>query len=161
MKTNNEYTFLILIYTRDRKEVLLCTTITTNKNMPSLAPSTHKLLYVIFIIIIVFTTFLITTTTGELYCPGNEHDMNDESVYSDHVKFINGGWTIRGDSRVSSKTSFNLLGGYIAFNMDVTQVSPEVNTIDKYYFFFKTTSLFHPFPATIAGTYLRSAIKAK
>lgn len=33
-----------------------------------------------------------------------------------------------GDARVSSKTSWNLLGGSIEFDMDTTGVADEVNT---------------------------------
>ena len=65
-----------------------------------------------------------------LYCPGNNNDMNDDSTGSEgnSVQFINNGWTIKGDARVSSKTSWNLLGGFIEFDMDVSRVSPQVNT---------------------------------
>jgi len=44
------------------------------------------------------------------------------------VQFINGGWEQTGDARVSSKTSFNLLGGYIEFDMDVSEATPATNT---------------------------------
>ena len=65
-------------------------------------------------------------SNGTLYCPdGQRGDINEE--HGD-VTFENGGWTFRGDARVSSKASWNLLGGYIAFDMDVTGVAPEVNT---------------------------------
>lgn len=59
-----------------------------------------------------------------LYCPTAE-DMNLEHG---NVKFVNGGWEETGDSRVSSKTSFNLLGGYIEFDMDNSQTNAGVNT---------------------------------
>ena len=38
------------------------------------------------------------------------------------------GWTLNGGGRVSSKTSFNLLGGYIEFDMDTTKTNAAVNT---------------------------------
>jgi hypothetical protein len=45
-----------------------------------------------------------------------------------NVQFVNGGWHQTGDSRVSSKTSWNLLGGYIEFDMDVSGTTPGTNT---------------------------------
>lgn len=59
-----------------------------------------------------------------LYCP-TAADMNLEHG---NVQFENGGWRQTGDSRVSSKTSFNLLGGYIEFDMDVSGVTAGTNT---------------------------------
>ena len=76
--------------------------------------------------VLLVMALLLKGINGELYCPGNAVDMNDES--GDNVEFVNGGWTMSGGARVSSKTSFNLLGGYIEFDMDVSKVSPEVNT---------------------------------
>jgi len=65
-----------------------------------------------------------TTSAHKLYCP-IESDMNHEDG---HVKFENGGWSFLGISRVSSKTAWNLLGGYVEFDMDTTGTSPGVNT---------------------------------
>jgi hypothetical protein len=45
-----------------------------------------------------------------------------------NVTFSDGGWHIVGDGRVSSKTAWNLLGGYMEFDMDTTAVANEVNT---------------------------------
>jgi len=39
-----------------------------------------------------------------------------------------GGWTITEDGRVSSKGTFNLLGGYVEFDMDVSKTSIGVNS---------------------------------
>lgn len=64
---------------------------------------------------------------GELYCPGNQQDMNNEAPGGD-VTFANGGWTVKGDGRVSSKTAWNLLGGSMEWDMDVSRVANEVNT---------------------------------
>merc|ERR1711920_1038983 len=58
------------------------------------------------------------------YCP-TAGDMNFE--YG-NIHWANGGWEITGDSRISSKTSFNLLGGYIEFDMDTTKAHGGVNT---------------------------------
>lgn len=59
-----------------------------------------------------------------LYCP-TSNDMNSE--YG-NIKWANDGWEITGNSRVSSKTSWNLLGGYIEFDMDVSRANAGVNT---------------------------------
>jgi len=59
-----------------------------------------------------------------LYCP-TAADMNFE--YG-NIKWAHGGWEITGNSRISSKTSFNLLGGYIEFDMDTTKAHAAVNT---------------------------------
>jgi len=63
---------------------------------------------------------------AELYCP-TANDMNNESPTA-NITFVDGGWTIVGDGRVSSKTSFNLLGGFMEFDMDTSRVANEVNT---------------------------------
>jgi len=44
------------------------------------------------------------------------------------VSFQDGGWVQTGDARVSSKTSFNLLGGYVEFDMDTSRATPGTNT---------------------------------
>jgi hypothetical protein len=59
-----------------------------------------------------------------LFCP-SEQDMNLEHG---SVQFVDGGWAMTGDSRVSSKTSWNLLGGSIEWDMDTTATAVEVNT---------------------------------
>jgi hypothetical protein len=68
----------------------------------------------------------IVTVSAELYCP-SEQDMNKECTDC-NVNFADGGWSMKGGGRVSSKTSFNLLGGYMEFDMDTTGVANEVNT---------------------------------
>jgi hypothetical protein len=65
-----------------------------------------------------------TIDDHKLYCPGKS-DLNHESG---HVRFENGGWSFQGTSRVSSKTSWNLLGGYLEFDMDTTKAALGVNT---------------------------------
>lgn len=51
--------------------------------------------------------------------------MNNEGA---GTTFHGNGWSFRGGSRVSSKTSWNLLGGYMEFDMDTSGVNPGVNT---------------------------------
>lgn len=45
-----------------------------------------------------------------------------------NIKWANDGWEITGNARVSSKTNFNLLGGYIEFDMDTSRANAAVNT---------------------------------
>lgn len=59
-----------------------------------------------------------------LYCP-TAADMNLE--YG-NIQWANGGWEITGNARISGKTSFNLLGGYIEFDMDTSKAHAGVNT---------------------------------
>jgi len=62
-----------------------------------------------------------------MYCPANENDMNVPEYQKDQVKFINDGWEITGGTRVSTKTSFNLLGGFIEFDMNTRRANGGVN----------------------------------
>uniref|UniRef100_A0A6T8UVI0 Cellulase n=1 Tax=Noctiluca scintillans TaxID=2966 RepID=A0A6T8UVI0_NOCSC len=61
--------------------------------------------------------------SAELYCP-MESDMNADG----NVQWNDNGWTMTGSGGVHGKTSFNLLGGYIEFEMDTTEAHPGVNT---------------------------------
>jgi len=45
-----------------------------------------------------------------------------------NVQFHQNGWSILGGGRVSSKTAWNLLGGYMQFDLNVAKVANEVNT---------------------------------
>jgi len=51
--------------------------------------------------------------------------MNNEGT---GTTFTDSGWDFHGSSRVSSKTSWNLLGGFMEFQMDTSGVQPGVNT---------------------------------
>jgi hypothetical protein len=66
--------------------------------------------------------------SADVFCPGNEVDMNNEASNPSAVTFVDGGWVIKGGGRVSSKTSWNLLGGFIEFDMNVSRVVDAVNT---------------------------------
>lgn len=57
------------------------------------------------------------------YCPV-EGDME----YSGGVVFDSNGWTITGSGHVNGRASFNLLGGYVAFDMDTSGCADGVNT---------------------------------
>jgi Leucine-rich repeat (LRR) protein len=59
----------------------------------------------------------------ELFCP-TAHDMINENAM---VTFVDAGWSIKGSGRVSSKSAWNLLGGFMEFDMDLSEVDPEVN----------------------------------
>jgi len=62
-----------------------------------------------------------------LYCPYGPDDI--EINGNDATSSIEGsGWTMLGGSGVNVKASFNLLGGYVEFDMDLTKVGNGVNT---------------------------------
>jgi len=58
------------------------------------------------------------------YCPSPD-DLFQE--YGS-TTLENGGWTIKGDGRVSTKATFNTLGGSVQFDMDTTKAHAGVNT---------------------------------
>eukprot|EP01004_Peranema_trichophorum_P003138 NODE_2143_length_1672_cov_100.601033_g1832_i0.p1 GENE.NODE_2143_length_1672_cov_100.601033_g1832_i0~~NODE_2143_length_1672_cov_100.601033_g1832_i0.p1 ORF type:complete len:456 (-),score=103.54 NODE_2143_length_1672_cov_100.601033_g1832_i0:239-1606(-) len=65
-----------------------------------------------------------SSSGGDLYCPTG----NDMNLEFGSVSFKNGGWEMTGSARVSSKTAWNLLGGYMEWDMDLSRVADEVNT---------------------------------
>jgi len=73
---------------------------------------------------LVIAACIIIASGLEYYCP-NADDMNKEHG---NVDFKDGGWAFVGDARVSSKTSWNLLGGSMEWDMDTSETKPEVNT---------------------------------
>jgi len=61
---------------------------------------------------------------GKLYCP----QATDMNIDNGKANFHGNGWTIpNGGGRVSSKTSWNLLGGYMEFDMDTSNTKEKVN----------------------------------
>lgn len=48
-------------------------------------------------------------------------------AYGDNVNLKDGGWTVQGNGGGASKASFNLLGGYVEFDVDVSGVRAGVN----------------------------------
>jgi hypothetical protein len=60
---------------------------------------------------------------AELYCP----TANDLVVaYGDGVQLKDGGWSVHGDGGAATKTAFNLNGGYVEYDMDVSAARPGV-----------------------------------
>ena len=62
-------------------------------------------------------------TGATLYCPNS----NDWSVEYGTANFQDSGWSITGGARVRSKASFNLLGGYVEFDMNTAGAKSGVN----------------------------------
>eukprot|EP00418_Pyrodinium_bahamense_P018373 CAMPEP_0179124578 /NCGR_PEP_ID=MMETSP0796-20121207/58879_1 /TAXON_ID=73915 /ORGANISM="Pyrodinium bahamense, Strain pbaha01" /LENGTH=152 /DNA_ID=CAMNT_0020823247 /DNA_START=108 /DNA_END=562 /DNA_ORIENTATION=- len=63
------------------------------------------------------------------YCPDPAVDFQEES--DDHggkVDWLESGWSIHGPHRVSSKASFDLRGGWVEFDMDLSNARGGVNT---------------------------------
>lgn len=63
---------------------------------------------------------------AELFCPGVE-DLTIAYCAPNCPTLQNQGWTIAGGGGVASRTSFNLLGGYVEFDLDVSDVQAMVN----------------------------------
>jgi len=60
------------------------------------------------------------------YCPRGTSDFFVD--YTDGgIHWTSSGWSITGGSRVSSKAAFNVLGGYIAFDIDLSGAHQGVN----------------------------------
>jgi hypothetical protein len=63
---------------------------------------------------------------GTDYCPDTSQDFQQD--YPGGVSWSGSGWTIHGSGRASSKASFDLRGGYIEFDMDLSGAHGGVNT---------------------------------
>jgi hypothetical protein len=63
------------------------------------------------------------------YCPDPAEDFQEEiEGPPGSADWSDSGWTIHGQRRVSSKTSFDLRGGYVEFDMDLSNAHGGVNT---------------------------------
>merc|ERR1711862_93012 len=62
-------------------------------------------------------------TLSDRYCP-----TQDDFGFGGGVTFHGNGWTIQGSGGVHSKTTWNLNGGYVEFDMDTTGAQGGVNT---------------------------------
>jgi len=73
---------------------------------------------------------ILAVASADLYCPS----AGDLVVaYGDSVSIQDGGWGIQGDGGAATKAAFNLLGGYVEFDFDVSQantgVIPNIYTV--------------------------------
>lgn len=59
---------------------------------------------------------LLAVGNAELYCPS----AGDLMVAYGSADLHDGGWTIHGGGGAATKTAFNLIGGYVEYDMDVT-----------------------------------------
>jgi hypothetical protein len=65
-----------------------------------------------------------TAAGNEAFCP----TAADVTVhYGDSVELKNGGWSVHGNGGGATRASFNLLGGYVEFDVDVSNVELAVN----------------------------------
>lgn len=65
----------------------------------------------------------IVVVSAELYCPTQE-----DFDFGGNIEWDNNGWTMTGAGGVHAKTSWNLLDGYIEFDMDTSGANAGVNT---------------------------------
>jgi len=64
----------------------------------------------------------------DCYCPTSSELQWDYQSGDAAQAIVDGGWTISYDARVSTKGSFDLLGGYVEFDMDISKTLIGVNT---------------------------------
>lgn len=76
--------------------------------------------------------FCIGGVVADVYCPSAE-DLTvaycDEGPHGDKPcpKLVNQGWTIEGGGGAATKSAFNLNGGFVEFDLDVSNVDGGVN----------------------------------
>lgn len=65
-----------------------------------------------------------------MYCPNAAADfqVEVEAGAQGSVDWLPSGWTIHGQRRVSSKASFNMAGGFVEWDMDLSGAQGNVNT---------------------------------
>lgn len=64
-----------------------------------------------------------TGPNHQLYCPS----VNDLVVGYGNAKLTNQGWLNKGGGSAATKSSFNLLGGYVEYDIELTNVQPGIN----------------------------------
>jgi len=63
-------------------------------------------------------------TNAEMYCPSD----GDWTIrYGDHVQVSGNGWTISGNGGVNGNAAFNMLGGYVQYDVDTSGAQGGVN----------------------------------
>ena len=72
--------------------------------------------------VIAITILLVAVVSAELFCP-QQHDFD----YGGNIQWSGNGWTMTGPGGVHGKTAYNLLGGYIEFDMDTSKAHVGVN----------------------------------
>merc|ERR1711988_132450 len=90
--------------------------------------------------------------SAKLYCPtaddltiaycdeGPNHDMGCPTIND-------GGWQVNGGGGVASKSAFNLLGGYVEFDIDLSNVDTGVNA-----------NIYTIAPASFSGSYFNKTL---
>lgn len=82
-------------------------------------------------------------TPGANYCPDAASDF--KSDYGGNLQWQGSGWTIHGGARASSKASFDLSGGFIEFDMQLSGAHGGVNN-----------NVYITFPTSPGGRYCDS-----
>jgi hypothetical protein len=83
---------------------------------------------------VVSATLIGIARAAKYYCPSAQ-DLVE--AYGQNVRLRNQGWTIKGDGGAATKAAFNLNGGYVEYDMDVSGaqsgVIPNIYTISPNY----------------------------
>jgi len=63
----------------------------------------------------------------QLYCPNKNDLVVAYTVPGSTNQLNDGGWTSQGGGAAATRSSFNLLGGYVEYDIDLSAVKPKVN----------------------------------
>jgi len=69
-----------------------------------------------------FALFLLSAVKADVYCP-----MQNDFDYGGNIQWNGNGWTMKGSGGVHGKTAFNLLNGFVQFEMDTSGAQGGVN----------------------------------
>eukprot|EP01123_Difflugia_compressa_P001805 TRINITY_DN1226_c0_g1_i1.p1 TRINITY_DN1226_c0_g1~~TRINITY_DN1226_c0_g1_i1.p1 ORF type:complete len:245 (-),score=37.82 TRINITY_DN1226_c0_g1_i1:115-849(-) len=75
-----------------------------------------------FIFLILAISQAMTSPQMQMYCP-----VQNDFTYGGNIQWIGSGWIMTGSGGVHGKTSFNLLGGYVEFDMNTTYAHTGIN----------------------------------
>jgi len=75
--------------------------------------STSCLIFLVVSILLQATSSTLPMSGIQMYCP-----VQNDFTYGGNIQWIGSGWVMTGAGGVHGKTSFNLLGGYVEFDMN-------------------------------------------
>jgi len=75
-----------------------------------------------FIFFILAISQVMWSTQAEMFCP-----VQNDWSYGGDIRWVGRGWIMTGSGGVQGKTSFNLLGGYVEFDMNTTYAHVGIN----------------------------------
>ena len=73
------------------------------------------------------SAFDTVTKDAALFCPSADDLTIAYKLKSSHAQLFDQGWTVNGGGAVATKSAFNLLGGYVEYDIDLSGVPTGVN----------------------------------